>query len=773
VRIEKFKGVLLSTLVIASVVVLIIFALSAKVFANPIPVPPTPDPPILMPEEYIDIELTSIDGVIRAKVDGAYSFWNWWDYDSIDMYYPVPPDSGNISVEWYDPDSMLFVIWPLEWFYSGLMYPTIVGDWPMIQWTIDFAPQNFVIKTHYEHEVPVLDDVYTLVYAMRSGEYAPYWPPYWPGQTTAYVTVRIDFIPKNLKVYAGSEPINYETTVEDGVTILTLTRTSDEFQPFLEDLIITFELEFVSILPSYQMGQLGENLSYTIRVTNIGTENDNYILNLTDTAGWNPTLSENSLTGVQPGESENVTLSVTIPENAASCTEDLITVTATSQADPSVSDNASCIAHAVQPSVEVSISPLSQETLPGGKLEYTVIVKNTGTVLDSYALKASDDQGWTLELADNLLTVPPENTKLEFLPIADTKVDGRDSPDTPRGEFTGLDVTMTADATLLKFDVSSIDISIEDVALKLYCYEIHYDASRSVDLWGVEDDWEEDVIWSGRPAAETGVLVDDVLEGIPSWWTFQSALLTEYVESQRQGDGIVSLALDYGGDGLYASPSGAHYGQNYYSKEADENHPYLEILYPDIFLPNETTLTVTIPQNAVPCTEDNITVTATSQTDNTVENSASCLAYAFSENWEGTAAFSLVNLYTVNVDMTLDIYRGSKLVVKFYSWGDAFESENVIESFTTPPTRHVEGSEIARHPGGTGVMKARLVRTTDDTGNELLPTIASFTVCKLDLAIRFSEIPSYRLLAQTPEERLALAIEFSEIPSYWLLAPSC
>jgi len=189
-------------------------------------------------------------------------------------------------------------------------------------------------------------------------------------------------------------------------------------------------------------------------------------------------------------------------------------------------------------------------------------------------------------------------------------------------------------------------------------------------------------------------------------------------------------------------------------------------------LPGEdttVTLTVTIPALAEPGAEDNITVTATSQADPTVENSASCIAYVFSENWTGTAVFSLVNLYTVNVDKTLDIYRGSKLVVKFYSWGDAYESENVIETFVPPV--HVEENENARHPGGTGVMKTRLVLTTDDTGNELLPTIENFTVCKLDLAIRFSEIPAEWLLAQTPEEKLALAMEFSEVPAYWLLAP--
>ena len=43
---------------------------------------------------------------------------------------------------------------------------------------------------------------------------------------------------------------------------------------------------------------------------------------------------------------------------------------------------------------------------------------------------------------------------------------------------------------------------------------------------------------------------------------------------------------------------------------------------------NSTTLYVHIPDNAIGCTRDNITVTATSQGDNTVENSASCIAHA-------------------------------------------------------------------------------------------------------------------------------------------------
>ena len=37
----------------------------------------------------------------------------------------------------------------------------------------------------------------------------------------------------------------------------------------------------------------------------------------------------------------------------------------------------------------------------------------------------------------------------------------------------------------------------------------------------------------------------------------------------------------------------------------------------------------------------------------------------------GTAVFNLVNLYTVNVEKILDLYQGLKLVVKFYTDGEA------------------------------------------------------------------------------------------------------
>ncbi|MBA7613695.1 hypothetical protein ES703_20951 [subsurface metagenome] len=144
------------------------------------------------------------------------------------------------------------------------------------------------------------------------------------------------------------------------------------------------------------------------------------------------------------------------------------------------------------------------------------------------------------------------------------------------------------------------------------------------------------------------------------------------------------------------------------------------------------TLSVTIPGDAEYCMEDLITVTATSRTNNTIKDSTSCIART------GTADFSLKNLYTVNVEKILDLNQGSKLVVKFYTYGDAYENENVVETFSPP--WHVEENEEARHPEGIGVKKARLDLTTDNTEN-VISTIESFTVRKVHLETRFMDIP--------------------------------
>jgi len=130
--------------------------------------------------------------------------------------------------------------------------------------------------------------------------------------------------------------------------------------------------------------------------------------------------------------------------------------------------------------------------------------------------------------------------------------------------------------------------------------------------------------------------------------------------------------------------------------------------------------------------------------------------------------FSLVTLYKVGLDAKLYLGNGSKLVVKFYTYADAFENENVFWSGATPA--HVKENEDVPHPSGIGVKKARLDLTTDNT-EDVIATVTSFVIRKVTLEIRFTEIPLEWSLA-APAGKVALEIEFSEVPLYWALAPS-
>jgi hypothetical protein len=145
-----------------------------------------------------------------------------------------------------------------------------------------------------------------------------------------------------------------------------------------------------------------------------------------------------------------------------------------------------------------------------------------------------------------------------------------------------------------------------------------------------------------------------------------------------------------------------------------------------------STLSVTIPDNAM-SSSDNITVTASSQTDNTVSDSDSCIAKLIEER----ADFSLVTLYEVCLNADLQLENGSKLVIKFYTYDDEYQCENVVWGGTTPA--HVAFVENVAHPGNNPVEKITLALTLDNTANEIL-TISSFVVGRSILWGRLVEI---------------------------------
>jgi len=104
----------------------------------------------------------------------------------------------------------------------------------------------------------------------------------------------------------------------------------------------------ISISPDNQSGSLGSPLTYFITVMNTEAQNANYDLTVSDNSGWTLMLSQNKLDNIGPGGKGNVTLTVTVPEDAENGATDGITITATSRANPAVSDGAACIAIATE-----------------------------------------------------------------------------------------------------------------------------------------------------------------------------------------------------------------------------------------------------------------------------------------------------------------------------------------------------------------------------------------------------------------------------------------
>jgi len=209
-------------------------------------------------------------------------------------------------------------------------------------------------------------------------------------------------------------PENAIPCTDDNITV-TATSLDNEVSAENSCIAHTIILRGVRVLidPSHDSDVPGETLTYTVTVTNTGNVADNYKLTISDNAvpSWNPTVSPTSLT-ITAGKSGTATLSVTILSGTEHGEKDNIQIVVTSMENAEVSASASCEAEAsILRRVEVSISPGSGSGPPGTSLTYTVTVKNTGLVDDTYTLTAVGPEGWSVSISPTLIEnlSPDEN----------------------------------------------------------------------------------------------------------------------------------------------------------------------------------------------------------------------------------------------------------------------------------------------------------------------------------------------------------------------------
>ncbi len=121
-----------------------------------------------MPEEEVKYTITSVDGILWAKIDGTYPLIYNGDETSIPMIYPTPPGTTNISV-WLNDVT-------LEWSnltetQSNAIHHTAIGDWSEILTVLQHISGNFVLRIHYEHPIQLINGSCVFLYDLNIKEY--------------------------------------------------------------------------------------------------------------------------------------------------------------------------------------------------------------------------------------------------------------------------------------------------------------------------------------------------------------------------------------------------------------------------------------------------------------------------------------------------------------------------------------------------------------------------------------------------------------------------
>jgi uncharacterized membrane protein len=423
----------------------------------------------------------------------------------------------------------------------------------------------------------------------------------------------------------------------------------------------------VEITPNENFGENGETLTFDVLVKNIGDFVDNYKLTVENI--WEAFVSPAQLDNLNPGDNMHATLFVKIPDNANSGDSDNVNVTVTSMENVEVSDNAKCIARMGSYSVEVSILPGYQDNAPGGTLNYTVTVSNTGTLNDSYNLIFSDNidgnNYWedNISLENSSLAVPAGEYRTTTLMVTIPDNAPTSTNDNITVTATSqVDNTVSASSSCIA-NVACLSITISPeyqsglpgVTLT-YIVDIKNNENADGDYYSVVTDnlgWKLAFgikrvilyplgeVWTilkvTIPENAIGRTDDNVTVTMVSMdnMVSYSALCVANVIIVRgvkvsitpgENRGIPGATLGY----IVTVNNTGNVEDNYGLTASDDAGWTLEFLPPNLIIPprgsENAVLNVTILENAAPLILDNITVTATSQENENASAENSCTA---------------------------------------------------------------------------------------------------------------------------------------------------
>lgn len=197
-------------------------------------------PTLAMPKEYINYTITSNNEQLWAKIYGKYPInvtnpKN--EMVSFQMFYPIPLNTKNIKitlnkqeVDWFNYTQKL----------PNTIHHTAIGNWPMIQCTLENVSNSFLLEIQYEHPIQKINGKYVFLYDLNISPYLSIENP----NSAAYFTLIFQIDITEIQAFTAKtdtswNPIEFAEK-QNSAKVVTIQIESFYSKPLLGDLIVSF-----------------------------------------------------------------------------------------------------------------------------------------------------------------------------------------------------------------------------------------------------------------------------------------------------------------------------------------------------------------------------------------------------------------------------------------------------------------------------------------------------------------------------------------------------
>jgi uncharacterized membrane protein len=152
---------------------------------------------------------------------------------------------------------------------------------------------------------------------------------------------------------------------------------------------------------------VGSTQTYTHTLTNNGSAADTLTMSVMSSEGWAVSVSPTSV-NLGVGASATIMVTVTVPDSGANGLVDITLVQAASaNAGDAVAATAADVTTLLNPASVALTMDQAKTVIQGETAVYTHTLTNNGVRVDTFALSASSDRGWTTQLDATAMTLDP------------------------------------------------------------------------------------------------------------------------------------------------------------------------------------------------------------------------------------------------------------------------------------------------------------------------------------------------------------------------------